>query len=175
MVTVQFKKFGVQLDFTPTLTDSGAINLKVKPEVSALDYNNAVTLEGFLIPAISARSAETEVVLKDGESFAIAGLIDNRVTQILNKVKGLGDIPILGNLFRSHSTQKTSDELLVVVTPRFVTPLAPGEQAALPDTVVPFLPTVAEEKADKESKKKTSKKDEQKPEFVGPRGHEVPK
>jgi pilus assembly protein CpaC len=175
VVSVQFKKFGVQLDFTPTLTDSGAINLKVKPEVTALDFNNAVTLEGFLIPAISARSAETEVVLKDGESFAIAGLIDNRVTQILNKVKGLGDIPILGNLFRSHSTQKTSDELLVVVTPRFVTPLAPGEQTALPDTVVPFLPTVAEQKADKESKKKTSKKDEQKPEFVGPRGHEDPK
>ena len=175
VVSVQFKKFGVQLDFTPTLTDSGAINLKVKPEVTALDFNNAVTLEGFLIPAISARSAETEVVLKDGESFAIAGLIDNRVTQILNKVKGLGDIPILGNLFRSHSTQKTSDELLVVVTPRFVTPLAPGEQATLPDTVVPFLPTVAEQKADKDSKKKTSKKDEQKPEFVGPRGHEVPK
>ncbi len=177
VVSVQFKKFGVQLDFTPTQTASGAINLKVKPEVTALDYNNAVTLEGFLIPAISARSAETEVVLRDGESFAIAGLIDNRVTQILNKVKGLGDLPILGNLFRSHSTQKTADELLVVVTPRFVTPLAPGEQAALPQTVMPFLPTVAEQKAAQESKKKDKKstKDAGKPEFVGPRGHEEPK
>ncbi|PWT99666.1 MAG: type II and III secretion system protein [Terriglobia bacterium] len=178
VVSVQFKKFGVQLDFTPTQTASGAINLKVKPEVTALDYNNAVTLEGFLIPAISARSAETEVVLKDGESFAIAGLIDNRVTQILNKVKGLGDIPVLGNLFRSHTTQKTSDELLVVVTPRFVKPLAPGENAALPEPVQPFLPTVAEEKAAKESKKKekgAKKNSSGKPEFVGPRGHEVPK
>jgi len=105
VVSVQFKKFGVQLNFTPTVTASGAINLKVKPEVSALDYNNAVTLDGFVIPAISSRVAETEVMLKDGESFAIAGLIDNRVTQILNKVRGLGDIPVLGNLFRSHSTK----------------------------------------------------------------------
>ena len=165
----------MQLDFTPTQTASGAINLKVKPEVTALDYNNAVTLEGFLIPAISARSAETEVVLRDGESFAIAGLIDNRVTQILNKVKGLGDLPILGNLFRSHSSQKTSDELLVVVTPRFVTPLAPGEQPALPETVAPFLPTVTEQKSAQSKKKdKNAEKDAGKPEFVGPRGHEVP-
>ena len=182
VVTVQFKKFGVQLNFTPTITDSGAINLQVKPEVSALDYTNAVTLHGFLIPAISSRVAETKVVLKDGESFAIAGLIDNRVTQILNKVKGLGDIPVLGKLFRSRSTEKTSDELLVVVTPRFVKPLAPGENAALPDTVVPFLPTVADQKAaeEKKGKDKDSNKDNDgnkdgnKPEFVGPRGHEIP-
>ncbi|HEX4595771.1 MAG TPA: pilus assembly protein N-terminal domain-containing protein [Bryobacteraceae bacterium] len=170
VVSVQFKKFGVQLNFTPTVTASGAINLKVRPEVSALDYNNAVTLDGFVIPAVSSRVAETEVNLKDGESFAIAGLIDNRVTQILNKVRGLGDIPILGNLFRSHSTQKTADELLVVVTPRFVAPLAPGEKASLPDIVAPFLPTVSEQKAVEDSKKK-DKKDDKKPEFVGPRGH----
>ena len=177
VVSVQFKKFGVQLNFTPTVTASGAINLKVKPEVSALDYNNAVTLDGFVIPAISSRVAETEVMLKDGESFAIAGLIDNRVTQILNKVRGLGDIPVLGNLFRSHSTQKSADELLVVVTPRFVAPLAPGEKANLPDIVAPFLPTVSEQKAVEDSKKKDkgAKKDDKKPEFVGPRGHEIPK
>ncbi len=177
VVSVQFKKFGVQLNFTPTITASGAINLKVKPEVSALDYNNAVTLQGFTIPAVSSRVAETEVMLKDGESFAIAGLIDNRVTQILNKVRGLGDIPILGNLFRSHSTQKSADELLVVVTPRFVAPLAPGERVNLPDIVTPFLPTVADQQAAKDSKKngKNPKKDEKKPEFVGPRGHEIPK
>jgi len=75
VITVQFKKYGVQLNFTPTLTASGAINLKVKPEVSSLDFTNAVTLQGFLIPAISSRVAETEVVLKEGESFAVAGLI----------------------------------------------------------------------------------------------------
>jgi pilus assembly protein CpaC len=177
VVTVQFKKFGVQLNFTPTLKPSGAINLKVRPEVSALDFNNAVTLQGFLIPAISSRVAETEVLLKDGESFAIAGLIDNRVTQILNRVRGLGDIPILGNLFRSRSTQKTADELLVVVTPRFVGPLESGEKAKLPDVVAPFLPTVAEQKAAKDSKKKgkNNKPNEGKPQFVGPRGHEIPK
>jgi pilus assembly protein CpaC len=175
VVTVQFKPFGIQLTFTPTVTAAGSINLKVAPEVSSLDFSNAVTLQGFLIPALSQRKAETEVVLKDGESFAIAGLINNNVTKELAKVKYLGDIPILGYFFKSSSVQKSTDELLVVVTPRFVTPLAPGEQATLPDTVVPFLPTVAEQKADKDSKKKTSKKDEQKPEFVGPRGHEVPK
>jgi pilus assembly protein CpaC len=117
--------------------------------------------------------AETEVVLKNGESFAIAGLIDNRVTQILNKVRGLGDIPILGRLFRSQSTEKTSDELLVVVTPRFVKPLAPGENATLPETVIPFLPTVSEQKA-AEGKKGKDGQDDKKPQFVGPRGHELP-
>ena len=168
IVTVQFKKFGVQLNFTPTVTASGAINLKVKPEVSALDFNNAVTLEGFTIPALSSRVAETEVVLKDGESFAIAGLIDNRVTQVLNKVRGLGDIPILGNLFKSRSTSKTADELMVVITPRFVKPFSPGENAPLPQNPVPFLPTVEQQKKD------AQKKDKQQPEFVGPRGHQVP-
>ena len=153
MVTVQFKKFGVQLNFTPTITPSGAINLKVKPEVSALDFTNAVTVDGFLIPALSSRSAETEVMLKDGESFAIAGLIDNRVTQILNKVPGLGDIPILGQLFRSRSTEKTSTELMVVVTPHFVKPLPPNEKAKLPDIVVPFLPTVGGARKTKKTKK----------------------
>ena len=163
VVTVQFKKFGVQLNFTPKLTSTGAISLKVKPEVSALDYNNSVTVDGVLIPAVSSRVAETQVVLKDGESFAIAGLIDNRVTQTLNKVRGLGDIPILGQLFRSRSTDKSTDELMVVVTPRFIQPLAPGEKAPLPETVTPFLPPVK----DKNKKNK-------KPEFVGPRGHQDP-
>ena len=183
VVTVQFRKFGVQLDFTPTVTSTGAIHLKVKPEVSALDFDNAVTLNGYLIPALSTRVAETEVVLKDGESFAIAGLIDNRVTDIVNKIKYLGDIPILGNLFKSNSSKKTSEELLVVITPRFVKPAAAGEKVELPDLVKPYLPTVTQQKAaalaKKQNKKsilpfKRKKKDEQKPEFVGPRGHEVP-
>ncbi len=165
VVTIQFKKYGVQLNFTPTITSSGAINLKVKPEVSTLDYTNAVTVDGFQIPALSSRSAETEVNLRDGESFAIAGLIDNRVTQILNKVPGLGDIPILGQLFRSRSTEKTSTELVVVVTPHFVKPLPSNEKPKLPDIIVPFLPTVEDQKAAKDKKK---------PEFVGPRGYQVP-
>jgi len=169
VVTVQFKKFGIQLGFTPTIMPSGAIRLQVKPEVSALDFANAVTLQGFQIPAISTRRAETEVVLRDGESFAIAGLIDNRVVQTLSRVRGLGDVPILGYFFRSRSTKRSTDELLVVVTPRFVKPIPADEKAKLPDMVETFLPTVAEQKALKDAKQKKGKK---KPFFVGKRGHD---
>src|SRR3954447_11684259 len=133
VVTVQFKPFGVKLDFTPTVTAQGSIDLKVAPEVSSLDFANAVTLQGFVIPALSQRRVETEVILKDGESFAIAGLIDNRVIETMSKVPGLGDLPILGKIFRSRSTQKSADELLVVVTPHFVKPLSPDEKAKMPD------------------------------------------
>lgn len=174
VVTVQFKKFGVQLNFRPIVTASGAINLKVKPEVSALDYTNAVTVDGVLIPAISSRVAETEVMLKDGESFAIAGLIDNRVTQFVNKIKGLGDLPILGQLFRSRSTQKTADELMVVVTARFVKPVAPGQEVRLPQAPVPYLPPAAPPKKGKKDAKGTVS-DGKQPEFVGQRGYVLPK
>lgn len=177
VVTVQFKRFGVQLDFKPEVTPSGAIHLRVRPQVSSIDYANAVTLQGFLIPAISTRTAETEVILKDGESFAVAGLIDNRVIQSLNKVKWLGDVPILGQLFRSRSQRKSTDELLVVVTPRFVRPNAVGEPIKLPDTVEPFLPPTKQDteafgSKPKEARKKEAKK---KPEFIGPRGYQEPK
>jgi pilus assembly protein CpaC len=168
VVTVQFKPFGVQLEFTPTITESGAIDLKVAPEVSDLDYSNAVTLQGFLIPALTNRKAETEVVLKDGESFAIAGLLDNRVLDTVDKVPALGSIPILGELFKSHSTKKTNTELLVLVTPHFVKPLTPEEKAKLPDFPESFLPTVAEQKAKKNKGKSAA-------EFVGPRGEQEPK
>lgn len=173
VVTVQFKKFGIQLDFVPTVTSNGSINLKVSPEVSALDFTNSVVLQGFTIPAISSRRADTEVVLRDGESFAIAGLIDNRVETQLSKVRGIGDIPILGNLFKSRSLRKSSDELLVVITPHFVKPLPMDQKAKLPDMMETFLPTVAEEKAtgSKKSKRKGSKE----PQFVGPRGQQEPK
>ena len=171
VVTVQFKPFGVQLRFTPTVTPSGAIHLKVVPEVSALDYSNSVTVQGVLIPAISTRRAQTEVILKDGESFAIAGLIDNRVVQTLSRVRGLGDIPILGNLFRSRSTRKSTDELLVVITPRFVRPVGPDESPKLPDTTETWLPTIKEQK---DAKAKGKDKDK-KPEFVGSRGYQEAK
>jgi pilus assembly protein CpaC len=137
--------------------------------VSSLDYANAVTLQGYLIPAVAERRAETEVILKDGESFAIAGLIDNRVVETIEKVPGFGDIPILGKLFRSRSTQKSSDELLVVITPYFVRPLATGEKAKLPEMPAGFLPPIVDEK----SKKKDGGGNE--PEFVGPRGQQIPK
>ncbi|MBZ5620600.1 MAG: pilus assembly protein N-terminal domain-containing protein [Acidobacteriia bacterium] len=176
VITVQFKPFGVKLDFTPTVTPQGAIDLKVAPEVSALDFANAVTLQGFLIPALSQRRAETEVILKDGESFAIAGLIDNRVIETLDKLPGIGDIPILGKLFRSHSTQKSTDELLVVITPHFVRPLSPEEKAKLPDMPSTFLPTVVEEKGKKGKKGRAAPPGtNNQPEFVGPRGQQIPK
>jgi len=175
VVTVQFKKFGVQIAFTPTITPSGAINLKVAPEVSSLDFSNAVTLQGFLIPALMSRRVDTEVILKDGETFAIAGLIDNRVISVLNKLKYLGDIPVLGNLFRSRSQRKSTDELLVVVTPRFVRPIPADEKVKLPDQPEQFLPSVVDEKAKKGGKKQDQKKESKKAEFVGPRGHQEPK
>jgi pilus assembly protein CpaC len=176
VVTVQFKPFGVKLDFTPTVTPQGAIDLKVAPEYSSLDYTNAVTLEGFTIPALSQRRAETEVILKDGESFAIAGLINNQVVETLDKIPGLGSVPILGKLFQSRSKQKSDDELLVVITPHFVRPLSPAEKAKLPDMPESFLPTVVEEKS--KSGKKTGKAASDppaQPEFVGPRGPQIPK
>jgi pilus assembly protein CpaC len=176
VVTVQFKPFGVKLDFTPTITPQGAINLKVAPEVSSLDFSNAVTLQGFTIPALAQRRAETEVLLKDGESFAIAGLINNQVTEVMNKVPGFGDIPVLGKLFRSRSTQKSNDELLVVITPHFVKPLSPDERATLPDMPSAFLPAVADKKG-KPSKGKgppPPPAPANQPEFVGPRGQQIP-
>src|SRR5689334_2990914 len=177
VVTVQFKPFGVKLDFTPTVTPQGSIDLKVAPEVSSLDFANAVTLQGFVIPALSQRRAETEVVLRDGESFAIAGLIDNRVVQLVDKVPGLGNIPILGRLFQSRSTQKSTDELLVVITPLFVKPLTAEEKAKLPDMPSTFLPTVVQEKSKKKGKKgaEVTAPTTNQPEFVGPRGQQIPK
>ena len=175
VITVQFKPFGVKLDFTPTVTPQGSIDLKVAPEFSSLDYTNAVTLDGFTIPALAQRRAETEVILNDGESFAIAGLINNQVIQTVDKVPGLGSIPILGHLFQSHSTQKSDDELLVVITPHFVRPLTPEQKANLPDMPETFLPTVIQEKT-KNGKKNGSTADPgTKPEFVGPSGPQIPK
>jgi pilus assembly protein CpaC len=171
VITVQFKPFGVKLDFAPTVTPQGSINLKVAPEVSSLDFSNAVTLQGFTIPALAQRRAETEVILKDGESFAIAGLIDNRVVEVMDKVPGLGDVPILGRLFRSRSTRKSSDELLVVITPHFVRPLSADEKAKLPEMPQNFMPTVLDEKS---KKGKPAAADKNQPEFAGPRGQQIP-
>jgi pilus assembly protein CpaC len=177
VVTVQFKPYGVKLDFTPTITAQGSIDLKVAPEVSSLDFTNAVTLEGFVIPALSQRRVETEVILKDGESFAIAGLINNQVVETMDKVPGLGDVPILGKLFRSRSTQKSTDELLVVVTPRFVKPLSTDEKAQLPTMPATFLPVAVPPgtKKGKAGNNKTSQGTDTIPEIVGPSGQQIPK
>src|SRR6201987_804705 len=121
-VTISFKEFGVRLQFTPVIMPSGHIHLKVAPEVSTLDFANALTISGFTVPALSTRKAETEFELQDGQSFVIAGLMDNRVTDIYNKFPGLGDIPILGNFFRSKSLQKSNSELMVLCTVRRISP-----------------------------------------------------
>jgi pilus assembly protein CpaC len=123
-ITIQFKEFGVRLNFTPTLTADGLIHLKVRPEVSSLDFSNALTLQGFFIPALSTRRIESEMDLSDGQSFAIAGLLDNRVTEQMSKIPGIGNIPVLGKLFQSINRTKSKDELLVVVTPRIVRPFS---------------------------------------------------
>ncbi len=115
-VTIQFREFGVRLKFTPVIQPNGAIHLHVAPEVSTLDFADAVTVAGTTIPAISTRKAETEFELQDGQSFVIAGLLDNRVTNTVNKIPGLGDIPILGNFFKSKSIQKSNSELMVLCT-----------------------------------------------------------
>ena len=138
-ITITFKEFGVRLKFTPTILSDGTIRLKVAPEVSALDFTNGLTISGFAVPALSTRRAETEVELRDGQSFAIAGLIDNRLTENASKIPGLGDIPIIGKLFRSRSLNKSKTELMVMVTPKLVKPLAPGQVPTMPDFKKPFL------------------------------------
>jgi pilus assembly protein CpaC len=121
-VTIQFREFGVRLKFTPIIQPNGNIHMHVLPEVSTLDFSNAVTVSGTTIPALSTRKADTEFELQDGQSFVIAGLIDNRVTDIVNKVPGLGDIPILGAFFKSRSLQKSNSELMVLCTARRISP-----------------------------------------------------
>ena len=121
-VTIQFREYGVRLKFTPLIEPNGNIHMHVIPEVSTLDYSNAVTVSGTTIPALSTRKADTEFELQDGQSFVIAGLLDNRVTDIMNKIPGLGDIPILGNFFKSRSLQKSNSELMVLCTARRVSP-----------------------------------------------------
>jgi pilus assembly protein CpaC len=121
-VTVQFREFGVRLKFTPVIQPNGNIHLRVAPEVSTLDFADAVTVSGTTIPAISTRKADTEFELQDGQSFVIAGLMDNRVTNLGSKLPGLGDIPILGNFFKSKNNQKSNSELMVLCTVRRVSP-----------------------------------------------------
>jgi pilus assembly protein CpaC len=140
-VTILFKPFGVKLDFTGIVQEDNTIRMHVAPEVSALDFTNAVILPGGgTVPAISTRRAETEIELKDGQSFGIAGLLDQRATTQLSKIPGIGDIPILGQLFRSRSVNKTNNELLVFVTPHIVDPVHIATTApAPPKLAVPFL------------------------------------
>lgn len=138
-VTIVFKPYGVKLEFTATVVGD-EIRLKIAPEVSTLDFTNAVTISGFEVPALSTRRAETDVQLKNGQSFGIAGLLDRRTTVQLSKIPGIGDIPILGELFKSRSVNKTNTDLLVMVTPTIVDPaMEPPAAPAAPTGPIPEL------------------------------------
>ena len=139
-VTIQFKEYGVRLNFIPTITPRGTIRLQVAPEVSSLDFTSAVTISGFQIPAIAVRKVNTEIELQEGQSFAIGGLLDNRETQTLSKIPYISNVPILGKFFQSISKTKNNTELIVIVTPEFVDPIKAGEP--LPHLKFPteFLP-----------------------------------
>jgi pilus assembly protein CpaC len=122
-VSIKYKKFGVGLSFTPTVLSDGKISMQVTPRVSDLDFSNAIVLQGFVIPAFTEREVSTVVELGDGQSFAVAGLLSENVTETVNKFPLLGDIPILGALFRSSSFKNNETELVVIVTPHLVKPL----------------------------------------------------
>jgi pilus assembly protein CpaC len=138
-VTIQFKEFGIRLNFLPHVMPDGAIRLKVSPEVSALDFANGLNVSGFTVPALTSRKATTEIELRDGQSFAIAGLMDNRTSEVASKIPVLGNVPILGNLFKSRAVNKTRTELLVMVTPRLTENMSPSQMPAMPEFPQPFL------------------------------------
>ena len=145
-ISIQFRPYGVKVDFSPTVNPDGSIRLKLSPEVSTLDYSNSVTISGFTIPALSTRRADTEVEIQDGQSFIVSGLLDHRTTEIMSKVPGIANIPILGQLFRSKNFNHSVVELVIIVTATVVDPLAsplqpgPGEE---PKFIVPNLDTEA--------------------------------
>lgn len=139
-VSIQFKEFGVRLNFIPTITPRGTIRLQVAPEVSTLDFANGVQIGGFDVPGLDTRRVNTEVELGDGQSFAIGGLLSNTDNESYQKIPFLGDIPILGKFFRSMQKTKINTELIVIVTPEIVAPIQAG--ATLPEPKFPkkFLP-----------------------------------
>jgi pilus assembly protein CpaC len=138
-ITIQFRSYGVKVEFTPVVNPDGTIDLKVAPEVSALDFTNSVTISGYTIPALSTRRAETEVVLNSGESFAISGLLDNRTTDALSRTPGIASVPILGELFKSKNINHSTTELIVIVTPTVVSPLTRGGVLDEPARPIPML------------------------------------
>jgi pilus assembly protein CpaC len=138
-VTIQFKEFGIRLSFTPTVLDGDTIHLKVKPEVSALDFTNAISFQGFRVPSLTTRRADTEIELQDGQTFAIAGLLNNTVTEKMQKVPGIGDVPILGLLFKSRALQKQQTELVVMITPQILRRGSTGVATQIPNLITPYM------------------------------------
>ena len=139
-ITVQFREFGIRLNFIPTITPRGSIRLQVAPEVSALDFTNGLNIQGFQIPALTVRRVNTEVELEAGQSFAIGGLLDNRMNETLSKMPFLGDIPVLGKLFQSKAANRANTELLVIVTPELVRPIPAGQPVPQVNFPQEFLP-----------------------------------
>ncbi len=151
VVTIQFRPYGVKVDFLPVVGTDGSIRLKISPEVSTLDYANAITISGFTVPALSTRRAETEVELRDGQSFVLSGLLDRRTIENLGRVPGIAKIPILGELFRSKNNTHSLTELVFIVTAKLVEP-----SATLPTTNSPAIvePYMTQEQFDEELRRK---------------------
>lgn len=162
-ITIQFKEYGIRLNFIPTITPRGTILLQVAPEVSSLDFTNAVQISGFQIPAIDIRKVNTEVELGDGQSFVIGGLLDNRETQTFQKIPFLGDVPVLGKFFQSIAKNKTNTELIVIVTPEIVDPIPVG--APLPHLHFPstFMPPNSDVAMHTPGKKRSDASPQQEP------------
>ncbi|UGY02117.1 type II and III secretion system protein family protein [Bradyrhizobium quebecense] len=131
-VSIEYKKFGVELAFVPTVLSRGLINLRVEPSVSELDFSNTVTIQGTSVPSLTRRDARTTVELRDGQSFAIAGLLQTKNQQDISQLPWIGSVPVLGTLFSSKSYQQQETDLVIIVTPRLVAPAAPGQQLASP-------------------------------------------
>jgi len=144
-ISVSYKEFGIRLNFTPVINGE-RVHLKVRPEVSTLDFANGVLMQGFRIPALSTRRTETELELNDGQTFAIAGLLNNSMNSTLQKIPGIGDIPILGLLFKSKAAQKEATELVVMITPQILAKTSSGVTTSLPRTPEPFLAPMPENK-----------------------------
>ena len=140
-ITIQFKEFGVRLNFIPTITARGTIRLQVAPEVSSLDFANGLTIQGLTVPGLDTRKVRTEVELSEGQSFAIAGLLDNRETKNFSKIPFIGDVPILGKFFQSVNKSRTNTELMVIVTPEIVNPMPAGSPLLGPKFPEDFLPS----------------------------------
>jgi pilus assembly protein CpaC len=180
-ITIEYKPFGVGLNFTPTVLSTQKINMQVAPEVSELDFSHAVSLSGFVIPALTTRRVSTVIELGDGQSFAIAGLLKDDIREIITKFPVLGDIPILGALFRSSSFQKNETELIIIVTPHLVKPLdlakqtLPTDQFIEPDDFEFYLLGTLEGKGTTKRPGLSSSSSNPSKELEGSFGHIIPK
>jgi pilus assembly protein CpaC len=139
-VSIVWREFGIRITFTPKITPRGTIQLQVTPEVSSLDFANALSFQGYTIPALNTRRVKTEVELESGQSFVVAGLMDNTLTETISKIPGLANIPLLGQLFTTRTKSRNNTELMVIVTPEVVRPIPAGQPVTLPYLPGEFLP-----------------------------------